>query len=740
MEEQILNKETNMMEQAMIYLGMDFSVIPIAANKIPLVSWELYQKRRPTEEKVREWFITNHNIAIITGEISNLTVVDIDPRNGGTNDFLKDIKTPYSKTGGGGYHYYFKYLKGSNCRAGIRPGVDIKSSGGYVLAPPSMHKSGNRYKWIVDPLDCEFAQVPEFLAKEILFNNESNGEFNSKFDFTKLEGVSEGSRNESAASVIGHLLAALPEKEWTTTAWSLFLGWNKNNNPPLSEKELKTTFKSIAQKEKGKGITKIPITIESLSTAENRVFHPALTLDRENQEIIASFSKNQISVEKEKVRLEEILVVVQSNGDIWDLTKDNMIAKKMFASVVPVYGYSEERYSQDLLYTLKNEAKCVHGVQCESLRGGYIDAYKDVFSPLNETFKEYIDFPNPIYSSLITLWVMGTYVFPIFDCYPYLYLGGMRGSGKSKILDILYRTCFNPELSANASPSSLFRIVERNLSTILLDEGESLTGREANPELRLLLQAGYKKATGIVTRTQPDSLKTERFRVYSPKAIASINPLDPTLAERCISVIMLKTSDSKKGTKRINDRSSDWMSLRHGLYKFLFSYGLCIAERFENSEHLQILTNRNDELYLPLFVLAEFVDLFINDEENKILPAIQGFAKELLNEEFAIDDWTLWVIQALDAVVDEKREYLLKEIKQVIAKQRVDEGESLNEKFTNNWLGNCLRKLGLKRGSRKREGWSYWIKKNQVEEIKNRYSLPPFNDSHSTQATQNEAE
>ena len=731
MEAQILSKQTSMTEQAMIYLGMSFSVIPVAANKIPLTSWEPYQKRKPTEEKVREWFITNPNIAIITGEISNLTVVDIDPRNGGTNDFLKDIKTPYSKTGGGGYHYYFKYLKGSSSRTGIRPGVDIKSSGGYVLAPPSIHKSSNRYKWIVDPLDCEFAEVPDFLVKEILFNNEANGEFNNKFDFTKLEGVSEGSRNESAASVIGHLLATHPEKEWKTTAWNWLLLWNKNNSPPLLEKELKTTFKSIAQKEKAKGITKIPVALNSLSIAKNRVFHPALTLDRENQEVIASFSKNIISVEKEKVRLEEILVVVQSSGNIWDLTKDNMIAKKMFASVVPVFGYSEERCSHDLLYALKNEAKCEHGVQCESLRDGYLNAYKDVFALINETFKQYIDFPNPIYSSLITLWVMGTYVFPIFDCYPYLYLGGMRESGKSKILDILYRTCFNPELSANASPSSLFRIVERNLSTILLDEGESLTGREANPELRLLLQAGYKKATGIVTRTQPDSLKTERFRVYSPKAIASINPLDPTLAERCISVIMLKTIKNQ-GNKRINDRSSDWMSLRLGLYKFLFSYGLCIAERFDNSEHLQILTNRNDELYLPLFVLAEFVDLFINEKENKILPAIQGFAKELLNEEFAIDDWTLWVIQALDTIVNENREYLLKEIKGVIVKQRVDEGESLNDRFTNNWLGNCLRKLGLKRGSRKREGWSYWIKKDQVEEIKNRYSLPPFNDSHST--------
>lgn len=55
-----------------------------------------------------------------------------------------------AKTGGGGYHLYFftekPYKSGANILGGSS-GVDVRSSGGYVVAPPSVHKSGRRYEW-----------------------------------------------------------------------------------------------------------------------------------------------------------------------------------------------------------------------------------------------------------------------------------------------------------------------------------------------------------------------------------------------------------------------------------------------------------------------------------------------------------------------------------------------------------------------------------------------------------------
>jgi hypothetical protein len=65
-------------------------------------------------------------------------------------------RTPCSQTGGDGLHAFFRFpgvaLKGQ------LPGIDIKHHG-YVIAPPSMHASGQRYEWILD-LDQPLSSLP----------------------------------------------------------------------------------------------------------------------------------------------------------------------------------------------------------------------------------------------------------------------------------------------------------------------------------------------------------------------------------------------------------------------------------------------------------------------------------------------------------------------------------------------------------------------------------------------------
>ena len=112
-----------------------------------------------TDPKViRVWWTRwpNANIGIATGTLSGLVVIDIDPRHGGGESWrdlvaelgLSDLDTPQVITGGGGMHYYFQYPSGHvPSRANIRPGVDVRAAGGYVIAPPSLHASGGRYEW-----------------------------------------------------------------------------------------------------------------------------------------------------------------------------------------------------------------------------------------------------------------------------------------------------------------------------------------------------------------------------------------------------------------------------------------------------------------------------------------------------------------------------------------------------------------------------------------------------------------
>jgi hypothetical protein len=93
-------------------------------------------------------------LAIRTGTISDLAVIDIDPRNGGA--LLPELMPPTRcvSTGDGGWHLYYRHPNGplaKNLNHRGHPGIDIKADGGYIVAPPSIHPSTRRpYRLIGD--------------------------------------------------------------------------------------------------------------------------------------------------------------------------------------------------------------------------------------------------------------------------------------------------------------------------------------------------------------------------------------------------------------------------------------------------------------------------------------------------------------------------------------------------------------------------------------------------------------
>lgn len=91
-------------------------------------------------------------LAIRTGHVSMLLVVDVDPRNGGQVDHAIMPPTAAVATGGGGWHLYYRH-PGTRTLAALpgHKGVDLKGDGGYVTAPPSVHPdTGKPYRWAGD--------------------------------------------------------------------------------------------------------------------------------------------------------------------------------------------------------------------------------------------------------------------------------------------------------------------------------------------------------------------------------------------------------------------------------------------------------------------------------------------------------------------------------------------------------------------------------------------------------------
>ena len=111
------------------------------------------------------------NVAVATGAVSGLVALDEDPRHGGdvsldllTHEHGPLPETVEALTGGGGRHLLFLHpgvpLKSGTDRLG--PGLDVKADGGYIIAAPSMHPSGQLYEWGAthDPEDVPIAPPP----------------------------------------------------------------------------------------------------------------------------------------------------------------------------------------------------------------------------------------------------------------------------------------------------------------------------------------------------------------------------------------------------------------------------------------------------------------------------------------------------------------------------------------------------------------------------------------------------
>ena len=236
------------------YLARGWSLLPLRSqDKRPLVAWEPLQSSHPSAEQVADWFgrWPDANIGIVTGEISNLIVLDIDPKHGGDasldrleRQFGQLPATIEVTTGGGGHHFYFAHHGGLiRSRTGLAQGVDLRGDGGYIVAPPSIHPSGHPYLWAVghSPEDVALAALPRW----ILLESGGIRVRRTPSDWRRLarEGVPEGQRNSSIAALTGHLLWHQVDPE---VVLELLLSWNRMRcRPPLEDAEVAQVVSNI---------------------------------------------------------------------------------------------------------------------------------------------------------------------------------------------------------------------------------------------------------------------------------------------------------------------------------------------------------------------------------------------------------------------------------------------------------------------------------------------------------------
>ncbi len=129
------------------------------AGKHPRVARGLKEASRDLTQ-IETWFGPDappSNIGVVTGEISGITVIDIDIGDGkfGAESWAEACKdngepqTLMAQTGSGGMHVVFQYNSALKTASNVLgKGVDCRNDGGYIVAAPSRHRSGGTYSWM----------------------------------------------------------------------------------------------------------------------------------------------------------------------------------------------------------------------------------------------------------------------------------------------------------------------------------------------------------------------------------------------------------------------------------------------------------------------------------------------------------------------------------------------------------------------------------------------------------------
>jgi putative DNA primase/helicase len=212
-------------------------------GKHPLVRWSLFQDQLPTVDNVRDWWSRwpRANIGLATGALSGIALIDPDGLAARQEAERRGLDPgPTVATGRvGGQHRYCAWRPDAPTVFARSNGIDLRAQGGYVLLPPSRHRNGPRYTWLLTPEQVSLPPLPRWI--DDLANEARHRDSESVTD----DVIPEHQRNVTLTSMAGTVRRRGFGERAILAA--LLVENAERCRPPLDDNEVVTIVKSVCR-------------------------------------------------------------------------------------------------------------------------------------------------------------------------------------------------------------------------------------------------------------------------------------------------------------------------------------------------------------------------------------------------------------------------------------------------------------------------------------------------------------
>ncbi|HLL66824.1 MAG TPA: DUF3631 domain-containing protein [Micromonosporaceae bacterium] len=232
-----------------------------------------------------------------------------------------------------------------------------------------------------------------------------------------------------------------------------------------------------------------------------------------------------------------------------------------------------------------------------------------ILDAVHAAISRYVILPSAEAVDATVLWIAATHAQPAWAHAPRLVIRAPeRRCGKSRLLDVVEGTSFNPLITVNASTAAVYRSIGTvgadSPPTLLIDEADTIFGTktaDSNEDLRGLLNAGHQRNRPTI-RWDPNTRSLEKIQTFAMAALAGIGQMPDTIEDRAVIIRMRRRAPGEKVApyrlrrdgpplRALAARITDWLSAHF--------------DDLEHAEPAMPLEDRAADTWEPLIAIAD---------------------------------------------------------------------------------------------------------------------------------------